>query len=208
MASRVTGPAEPLDAVVLAGGRSSRLGRDKAALLLDGERLVDRAVAAARLAGARRCVVVGPAALRPAVPVVQEDPPHGGPVAGLAAGLAALDEREGASAEGVLVLACDLARPEAATARLLTAWRDLPETADGVVLQDPAGRAQWLAGAYRRGALRAALAAVGGVRGCSMRRLTAGLVLHRAAAPEEAAADIDTWEDLSRAERRRSDGPR
>ena len=82
-----------LDAIILAGGRSSRLGGSpKAELVIGSRRLVDIAVDAAAAADARRTVVVGPDDLV-AAPLIttREQPPFGGPVAGLAAGLAALD---------------------------------------------------------------------------------------------------------------------
>ncbi|WP_332699972.1 molybdenum cofactor guanylyltransferase, partial [Halalkalibacter lacteus] len=54
-------------------------------------------------------VVVGPPERVPGGgPVVRESPPGGGPVAGIAAGLEALDERVGSSLELVAVLAGDL----------------------------------------------------------------------------------------------------
>lgn len=84
-----------LDAIVLAGGRSSRLGGSpKAELLVEGRRLVDIAVEAALAAGCRHVVVVGPDALAPlptAVALTRENPPFGGPAAALAAGLTALE---------------------------------------------------------------------------------------------------------------------
>lgn len=207
MASRVTGPAEPLDAVVLAGGRSRRLGQDKASLVLDGGRMVDRAVAAALGSGVRVCVVAGPATLRPEVPVVQEQPPFGGPVAGLAAALGELDRIGGGTPSGgVLVIACDLVDPAAAVPPLVAAW---PPAAgiDGVALSDPDGRVQWLAAIYRRAALDDALAGLGEVSGCSMRTLTAAMSLQPVTAADGAATDIDTWEDLDRA-RSRTEEPR
>ncbi|MFC4613345.1 molybdenum cofactor guanylyltransferase [Cellulomonas algicola] len=78
------------DAVVLAGGRAQRLGgADKGSVVVAGRALVDHALAA--VADARTVVVVGPPSVaRPGVPTVQESPAFGGPVAGLAAGLAAL----------------------------------------------------------------------------------------------------------------------
>ncbi|MDC7121706.1 NTP transferase domain-containing protein [Cellulomonas fimi] len=81
------------DAVVLAGGRARRLGgTDKGAVVVAGQALLDHALAA--VAGARAIVVVGPPSVaRPGVPTVQESPAFGGPVAGLAAGLAALSAR-------------------------------------------------------------------------------------------------------------------
>lgn len=200
MASQVTGAAEVIDAVVLAGGRSTRLGgQDKATLTLDGARLVDRTVAAARSAGARRCVVVGPDSLAPGVPVVREDPPFGGPVAGLAAGLAELGE----GSTAVLVLACDLADPVTAVGALVAAWGPAGE---GVHLVDEAGRPQWLTGIYRRATLENALAALGEPTGQSARRLLSGLSLRGVQVDASAAADIDTWEDLGIARRRRAGG--
>jgi molybdopterin-guanine dinucleotide biosynthesis protein A len=192
VASQATGPADALAAVVLAGGRSTRLGgRDKATLLLDGARLVDRAVAAAQGAGAAAVVVVGPASLGPGVPVVQEDPPFGGPVAGIAAGLAALG-----GSTAVLVLACDLADPVAAVTALTAAWA---RTDPGVHLLDAEGRPQWLAGIYRRDLLEESLSALGDPAGQSARQLLSGLPLRGVPVAPSAAADIDTWEDLSKA---------
>ena len=73
--------------MVLAGGGSTRFGGvDKAMLVLDGMTLLDRVLTAT--AGAARTVVVGP--MRTTYRDVDwtvEDPPSGGPVAGLAAGL-------------------------------------------------------------------------------------------------------------------------
>lgn len=89
---------DPYDAIVLAGGRASRLdGAAKPGLLSDGVPLLHLALDAA--GDARRIAVVGPDDLaaaiapHPAAPrtlLTREDPPFGGPVAGIAAGLAAL----------------------------------------------------------------------------------------------------------------------
>lgn len=190
MASPATGRAD-LDAVVLAGGRGSRMGgTDKAALTVDGVTLLDRALDAVR--GVRGCVVVGPPGVTARVPVVREEPAFAGPVAGLAAGLAALDE----GADAVVVLACDLADPEAAMAALLDAWPP-PDELDGVCLSAE-HRPQWLAAIYRRRPLEAALARLGDPVDRSVRDLMAGLDLVEIAA-RGAAADVDTWEDLARA---------
>lgn len=104
----VRGPAKvgrpAHDALVLAGGRARRLdGASKPDVLLGGRRLIDRVLDAA--VGARRVAVVGPAEVAPpGVLVTLEDPPSGGPVAGIAAGLAALSP----GADLVLLLACDV----------------------------------------------------------------------------------------------------
>lgn len=86
-----------IDAVILAGGRAERLdGASKPDLIVGGRRLLAIAIAAVRSAGCERVVVVGPPELEaPGCLVVREDPPFGGPVAGLAAGLAALDPHAG-----------------------------------------------------------------------------------------------------------------
>lgn len=211
----------PLDAVVLAGGRGRRMGgADKAALRLGAERLVDRAVAAARNAGAARVVVVGPASAGASGALaVREDPPFSGPLAGLAAGLRALDAPALAGArdaslgepprpEWVLLLACDLADPAAVCSALVSALsraRAEGRLRDGLLLEDPDGRAQWLAGVYRVAALRAGLDDVGETLADRPLRLAfarAELIRHPAAAG--ITADIDTPEDLERA--RRSEG--
>ncbi len=111
----MTTPGVQYDAVLLAGGRASRMsGIDKTALVADGLALSDHAVAAA--ARARSVVLVGLRDGRTApdgVVVTREDPPFGGPVAGIAAGLVAVPE----PAPWTLVLACDLVRPSGRSTR-------------------------------------------------------------------------------------------
>lgn len=197
------------DVVVLAGGTGRRLGGvDKGALVVAGVPLLDRVLAAT--AGARRTVVVGArrATARP-VTWTREDPPGGGPLAALAAGLAALpgtcpgsshDEQieDGEEPGGpVVVLATDLPwlRPED-VARLLTTLTGGP--ADAAVFTDEGDRLQPLAAAYRRRPLRAALAMIGPVDGRPVR-----LVLERLAVARVqdlgAAGDCDTPAQLARA---------
>jgi hypothetical protein len=79
-------------------------------------------------------------------------------------------------------------------------------TEAGAHLVDETGRPQWLAGIYRRSALDAALAELGDPAGRSARRLLSGLALRPVEAPASATADIDTWEDLGIARRRRARG--
>ncbi len=95
-------------AIILGGGRSARMGRDKRSLQLDGRSLLARAVDAC---AARELIV----AVTPDLPddvgadratCTLEDPPFGGPVAGIAAGMAALPPAE--PGDEVLLLACDL----------------------------------------------------------------------------------------------------
>lgn len=209
------GDAPGFDAVLLAGGAGWRLGGvDKAAIALRGVRLVDRVSAAARKAGARRVVVVGPehAAGAHGVPV-REDPPGGGPLAAVAAALPSV------TAEWVMLLPCDLVHPEPVCAALRRALQRLAparpgtpargpsatagadEVWDGALLRDESGRLQWLAGVYAAGALRRGVAALGGeLADAPLRRLFDGARLLEVPARGGISADIDTPGDLARAE--------
>jgi len=91
-----------LGAIILTGGASSRMGEDKGALDWAGVRAVDRVAAVAGQAGAEPVITVG---LRDyGLPNVAEDPPLGGPVGGVLAGVAAL---RAAGCARALVLAVD-----------------------------------------------------------------------------------------------------
>jgi molybdopterin-guanine dinucleotide biosynthesis protein A len=212
-----------LDAIILAGGRAERLGGASKPDLVVGDRtLLATAIAAARAAHPARIVVVGPPSLdAPGCVVVREDPPFGGPVAALAAGLAILqagaasapprasstttaDDDTPGRAE-VLVLACDMPDAPGAVARLLSASAadatDATDAAgaDGVCLRDADGRTQWLAAVYSRAPLARAIDALGDdVDGASMRRLAASLDLI-VVDDGETTHDIDTWSDLASA---------
>lgn len=190
-----------LAAVVLAGGRGSRLGgRDKAVLRLGGERLVDRAAGAACAAGADPVIVVGPSeAAVPGCAVVREDPPFAGPLAALEAAVATLgDVPDGA---WLLLLSCDLVRPAEVVARLAPALAAAVDDADARVLRDPDGRAQWLAAAYRLGALRTGLAPLAGrTANAPLRRALGSLSVGFVDVDAATVADVDTPDDLERAE--------
>ena len=178
----------PVAAVLLTGGRGSRLGGvDKGALRLEGSTLLERALDA--LAGLPT-VIVGPrraAADRPAVLVVREDPPLSGPAAAVAAGLAAVP----ADADRVLLLAVDVVGLPAVVPLLLAA----DPGPDGVVAVDPEGREQWLLALVRRPALEASAAALGDPAGASLRVLLGGLRLARLPLPPGLHADVDTVDD-------------
>lgn len=194
-----------LDALVLAGGRSSRLGgTDKAGVVVGQGTLLDHALVAAERIGAGRTVVVGPPGLvKPPVLCVQETPAFGGPAAGLAAGLGVL------SADWVLVLACDLPRAPDVARALRAALSDLLDdaeaaTLDGLCLQDESGRVQWLAGIYRRAALDRAVTALAGpqrlgLSGASVGKLLRPLSLRTVTDSAGVGADVDTWDDVERA---------
>ncbi len=192
--------APVVDAIVLAGGEGRRLGGvDKAAVVVGGRSMLEHVLDA--VADARRSVVVGPPSLEThGAARVQEDPPLGGPAAGLAAGLAHLGAAEVDPADVVVVLACDLPLAASVVPELLTALaRD--GGSDGVVLLDGEGRRQPLLACYRGPALRAAVArldAEGGVDGASMRRLIEQMTLVELPDPTGAARDGDTWDAVAR----------
>lgn len=174
------------DVVVLAGGASRRFGGvDKATLVLEGASLLDRVLTATESAAST--VVVGPErSTRRPVQWTQEDPPAGGPVAGVAAGLPF------GTASVVVLVSCDL--PWLTAAEVAWLVDGLGEY-DGHGLRDNGGREQPLAAAYRREALSAAIQAVGDPRDQSVRRSFAPLRM-RWSEPTQAGRDVDTWADL------------
>lgn len=97
-------------AIILGGGRSARMGRDKRALTIGGRSLM--AIAADACAARDQIVVVSPDlpgdVSEDRVTRTLEDPPFGGPVAGIAAGMSALPPA--VPGDEVLLLACDLPR--------------------------------------------------------------------------------------------------
>jgi molybdopterin-guanine dinucleotide biosynthesis protein A len=179
--------------VVLAGGSGARLGGvDKAALELDGVTLLERTLTATMAAG--EVVVVGPEVptSRPVTWTV-EDPPLGGPAAGL---LSALDRFETAP-ELVAVLAVDMPRVNAGTLARLTWAVEADPGVDGAVLVDPGGRRQPLAAVYRvRSLLAARPARPGQEHGLPMRRLVGDLRLVEVPTVGDEARDVDTWADV------------
>lgn len=125
-------PVPDFCAVVLSGGRGSRLGgRDKSRVVVEGRPMLEPVLAS--LAAAREIVVAGAAAPAPAgVRFVREDPPWGGPVAGLYAALDSL----ASPAPLVAVVAVDMPWLTGDTiARLVAACAGR----DGAALVDPDG---------------------------------------------------------------------
>ncbi|GAA3300371.1 NTP transferase domain-containing protein [Streptomyces cinereospinus] len=193
-----SGRSGDYDAVVLAGGGARRLGgADKPGVRVGGRPLLDRVLAAC--AGARTTVVVaGPRPTARPVTWAREDPPGGGPLAALAAGLPLT------GTDRVVVLSADLPFLGARTVGALLAALDAG-TADGVLLTDPDGRDQPLVAAYRAPRLRGTLAHLGaehgGLTGLPLRLLTAELNLTRVPDPV-ASFDCDTWDDIATARAR------
>ena len=195
-----------VDALILAGGRSSRLGGvPKARLRYRDSTLLEQTVAAVATAHpvtVRRAVVVGDVSglpLPPDVLVTREEPPYGGPAAGIAAGLTALASANPIPSDYTLVLACDMPGVDAAVAPVLRAL--VAQVGDGVIAADAGHRLQPLVAAYRTSQLTAAAEAkraAGILDGLSTFQLIAGLVLTEVAVPQGATDDVDTWADAAR----------
>ena len=210
-----------LAAIVLAGGRGSRLGgTDKPGLVVGASTLLAAVISAAIEAGASHVVVVGPArpgtGSRPGggcrIDLVSEDPPGSGPVAGLRCGIA------GVRAPSVAVLAADMPFLRAPhLLALLAAAGQQPAAAAGrsgctppaqdgtgqpqlgAILIDDSGHPQWLAGCWPTAALRGRL---DGYAGSSLHGLLDPLRpvrLRYPAGPGEPPPwlDCDTASDLS-----------
>ncbi|EGX54872.1 molybdopterin-guanine dinucleotide biosynthesis protein, partial [Streptomyces zinciresistens K42] len=172
-------------------------GADKPGVRVGGRPLLDRVLAACADASATVVVAAPRPTARP-VTWAREDPPGGGPLAALDAGL------RHTAARHVVVLSADLPFLGGDTVRrLLAALRT--GGADGALLTDADGRDQPLVAAYRASALRRGLTALtgehGGLAGLPLRRLTGALDLTRV--PDAVASfDCDTWDDIATARAR------
>lgn len=198
MASDVNRPAagrdDGWDAIVVAGGAGRRMGgRDKAGVLVGGTSLLERVLMA--VSAAHGVVVVGPSRPLPAhlhsVRWTREDPPGGGPLAAVAAGLDLV------RSPLVAVLAVDLpfVGPDQLT-RLRTAVTASPDTA-AATLVDPGGHRQPLAAMWRTDVLWAAMP--DHPAGGAVRTLFDGLLVRAVPASERACLDCDDPGDVARA---------
>ena len=173
--------------VLLSGGPSRRLGRDKATTHVGGRTMLDRLLG--QVADDVPVVLVGPRPpdLPTRVLVVREEPPGSGPLAGLGAGIQVV----GTPLVGVLAADMPFAVP--LVARLLVALGE-PSTSemDTVVPVDPQGHRQPLAAAYRTSAVNVALAALTPLAGRPVRAVLPALRVMEWPVPAEALADIDT----------------
>lgn len=91
----------PFGALILTGGQSRRMGRDKADLDWNGARAVDRVADLARSIGAQPVMTVGTDL---GLPWIADPEPGAGPVGGVLAGVAAL---RALGVERALILAVD-----------------------------------------------------------------------------------------------------
>ncbi|WP_405474778.1 DUF6457 domain-containing protein [Paenarthrobacter ilicis] len=212
------------NAVILAGGRATRLGGvPKPLLRYDGASLLSLALQTAR--GAEAVVVVGPGGTDPGgdtggdpgadpgepqmILRAREQPAFAGPAAAMAAGLAAL-KAAGHTAPWTLVLACDMPHAGRGLPALASAVDALEDAGrmvgtdskelEGVMAVSADGRKQPLLGVYNTAALEREVAAAGqsgGLTDSPVFRLLARLNLLDVKVPEGSTDDVDTWEDAA-----------
>ena len=191
--------------IILAGGTAARLGGvSKPDFKVGGRRLIDILFDQLDAIGfAGEAIVVAPAdvAVRPGVVLTLEDPPHGGPLAGIGAGVRALPINDD---DLVAIATCDApvaVRLLPQMASVLNGGltndglaNDGPSDArrpDGVVPLNVRDWPQYAHGLYRAGALRS----LAFERDRSVRQAFCGLDLATVRDDAGHCIDVDTPED-------------
>jgi molybdenum cofactor guanylyltransferase len=140
--------SEPSAGAVLTGGAGTRMGADKALLVVAGRPMVLRVTEALAAAGADPVVCVGgdgPALEALGLRVVPDEAPGEGPLAAVATALSALPDR------AVLVVACDLIAPDPGA--MAATVRALHGSGADVAVPVVDGRPQWTHAAWAPSAL-------------------------------------------------------
>ena len=185
------------DTVVVAGGRSARLGGTPKALLpVAGFTLLTRTVDAVLPFGT--VVVVGPEDLPLPSHVLRtrEEPAFSGPAAAVAAGvvaLATIPERLPWTA----VLACDMPDVHRALVELRSAAERAASDVPGLIAVTGEGRRENLVVLARTDALPRALEAAP-TENASLRSVWRRLGPQEVTVPPGSTSDVDTWEDVHR----------
>ena len=194
-------PRADAAAIVVGGGGGERLGGvSKPDLTLGGVRLIDRVCGVLTEACAVGCVAVVPPSVRVPDGVARtlEDPPGGGPLAGIDAGLRALGV-----GDDVLVVVVSVDAPGVGAFLPALLEPALREGVEGRIVRggDPEPFDQYLMGVYRAASLRRAIdeavAVYGSVRGVGVRRGLRALDVERVSVSADACRDIDTPEDVA-----------
>ena len=184
--------------LILAGGRSERFGRPKALVPLEGQTLVERAVAVMSGCVRHVAVSVGPASRRvvlpefpilDGIPLLEDERPDAGPLAGIEAG------RAWATDCPLVVLAVDL---PGVGSGIISAMMDVARNGEFDVVcgrSDGTGRVQPLCGVWMPNALRAVSmrldAGKSAVFGCMK-----GLRVHGLDVPDAALKNVNRPTDL------------
>lgn len=131
--------------VALAGGRSSRMGHDKATLPLDGRPLIIWTVARLRELFTAVIVVGSPglAALSPGVPIIPDVRAGLGPLGGLSTAMGAI------TTEWLFLVACDMPFLQPALIRHMASLALTTRDANVIAFRSPSGF-EPLHAAYRR----------------------------------------------------------
>ena len=182
--------------IVLAGGSSSRMGRDKAFVEVNGRPLVAIAVDAQRSGGASRVLVVGGDALRIRrlgldLELLADEHPGHGPLGGLATGLRASRDLI------AMVLACDMPAIDGeSVTRIVGALADHPTAL--VAAPVVGDRRQILTAAYRLAVLPVLDEAFAAGERAPRRALQAVEVIDVTGIDPVRLDDVDRPQDLSR----------
>lgn len=185
----------PFTGVILTGGASTRMGRDKALIEIGGTALAQRVAAALARAGAVEVLAIGGdrdalCALADVDRWVADTNPGEGPLHGVIGALHA------ATTDEVVILACDTPMIDASVpASLLAGLRDYAAVAVAVV----DGREQPLTAAWRRSRSLDILEKAFERGERAPRRVFPELrVVHVHDIPVDAVADVDRPDDLDR----------
>ena len=201
--TEVTDAADVANVIVLAGGTGRRLdGASKPDVVARGLRLLDHVLAGLEQLRTQglplgHVCVVAPAevALPAGVLRALEDPPLGGPVAGIAAGLDVLGRSDPvAGLAGILT--CDAPLSWRALPALHRALAQAGPELDGACARD-GEHTQYLLGLYRRRALAAAVAPDGApLRDTAVRRALGTLRVRAIPTTHDVVRDLDTWAEV------------
>lgn len=144
-------------AIIQAGGRSSRMGEDKAWLMINGRPMIEHVIAAAQKITTATAIVINPAnpnrkkyealAESKGANLIHDLHDHRGPLGGIETGLQFCGAEKSA-----LILACDLPFVSAEFLRLLQQIQQIEKSLLTVPL-DQGGRPQMLAAIYSRACL-------------------------------------------------------
>ncbi len=205
-----------VSAIILTGGRSRRFdGIHKPGVEVDGRSTISRILQSIRGAAVDAEVwVAGPAdglsaAEQKGVRVVREEPEFAGPLAGIAAAVAAMPTEADFPAETAdvtLVLAGDMPLITGGhLGELISACRATGRPATGA---DDRGKTQFLCAAWPTRLLRARLKEIGDPTDGAVKLLFAGLESVAVAVDPEEVSDFDTAAELEAIRTRLSpDGP-